>query len=88
MEDKRREREGERRREARENGVVLEREGKRGREERGKGKGKRERGVGVGDPSVGRWKGGMLVLGRRDVDAIEGRGERRGGRGGKRGRGR
>jgi len=86
MEEKKREREEGRRREARENGVVLEREGgkKRGKE---RGWGKRERGV--GDPAVGRWKGGMLVLGRRDVESIQGReGTGRGGRGGKRGRGR
>ena len=90
MEAKKAEREEVRRREAREGGVVLERRG--GREQRrgvrrGKGEGE------VGGPGVGRWKGGMLVLGKGDVEAIEGRKRAEGmgrgkGRGRARGRGR
>ena len=78
---KAREREAERRREAREGGVVLE------KERRGDGKrkvGRRERGV--GGPNVGKFRGGTLVLSKRDVVEIEGRKEGgRGGRGRKRG---
>ncbi|PQE32766.1 swr1-complex 5 protein [Rutstroemia sp. NJR-2017a WRK4] len=77
-----------RRREAKENGIVLE------RERRGGGKGKsggvrRERGVGA--PAVGRLVGGAtLRLSKRDVEGIEGpkRGSRGGGRGGRGGGGR
>ncbi|GAB7343685.1 hypothetical protein MBLNU457_1671t2 [Dothideomycetes sp. NU457] len=79
------EREERRRREARENGVVLERVVKKD----DKGEKRRERGV--GGPSVGRMRGGTLVLSQRDVRGIEGprRGGRGGGRGGRgRGRGR
>jgi hypothetical protein len=60
-----RRRERVRRMEAKESGVVLE------REQRGStGKGKRERAV--GGPSVGKFRGGMLMLSRRDVASIEG----------------
>jgi hypothetical protein len=75
------EREGKRRAEAKENGIILEREKK----ER-KVVGKRERGV--GGPSVGKFKGGTLTLSRKDVASIE-RGSGGGGRGrgqGKRGK--
>jgi len=58
-----------RRDEARESGVVLERatKGKVGAVEKRK---RRERAV--GGPGVGRFRGGMLALSRRDVRAIEG----------------
>jgi hypothetical protein len=74
-----------RRSDARENGIILERE-KRKRE----AVGKRERGI--EGHSVGRYKGGMLTLSKRDVRSIEGprergRGGKRGGRGGGRGGG-
>ncbi|MCJ1476878.1 hypothetical protein MMC13_005547 [Lambiella insularis] len=90
IEAKRVEKEETKRKEARETGVILEKEVKRG-DAAGPGRkeGKRDRGVGA--PAVGRWKGGMLVLGRRDVEAIEGRSRDRVGRGSKgggRGRGR
>ncbi|KAF2680609.1 hypothetical protein K458DRAFT_344923 [Lentithecium fluviatile CBS 122367] len=68
-------REGKRRAEAKENGIVLEREKK----ER-KVVGKRERGI--GGPNVGRFKGGTLTLSRKDVASIT-----RDGGGGGRGRG-
>lgn len=69
-----------RRNEARENGVILEREVRKSSGARGK---MRDRGV--GGPSVGRMRGGMLTLSRRDVAEIQG--PSRGG-GGSRGRGR
>jgi hypothetical protein len=63
-----------RRRGARENGIILEKE-KRVK----KSDGKRERGV--GGPSVGKYRGGMLTLSKRDVRSIEGpKDERRGGK--------
>ena len=72
-------REEKRRREAKENGITLEKE-VRIRVEKGK------RDKGVGGPSVGRFKGGMLTLSRRDVrDITSGTGGGRGGKG--RGRG-
>jgi hypothetical protein len=67
-----------RRDEARENGVVLERAAK-GKVRGAEKKGRRERGV--GGPGVGRFRGGMLTLSRRDVRAIEGPRERAGGKG-------
>lgn len=63
-------REGKRRRDARENGVVLERKGGR---ERGR---KWRREVEVDGPGVGKWTGGMLRLSGRDVRDIEGMGVR------------
>jgi Domain of unknown function (DUF4602) len=73
---RRREREERRRREAREAGVVLEAPAsKRGRGATGR---RRERGS-VGDPAVGRFRGGVLTLSERDVALIRGK---RGGRGG------
>lgn len=74
------EREEKRRREARENGIILERAKKeKVGEER-----KRERGV--GGPGVGKFSGGMLKLSKRDVASITGEGRGGGGgRGGKRG---
>lgn len=71
-------RDDKRRSEARENGIVLERE-KKVR----KVAGKRERGV--GGPSVGKFKGGTLTLSKKDVASITGGG---GGRGGKSKKGR
>jgi hypothetical protein len=76
--------EEERRQEAREAGIVLEKAtGKSGKKARRPGE--RDRDRGVGGPSVGRMKGGMLTLSKRDVAEIE-----RSGRGpvGRRGRGR
>jgi hypothetical protein len=75
-----------RRREARENGIILERakNAKKGGEK------KRERGVGA--PGVGRFSGGTLSLSKKDIAEIEGPKRtmssgkgKRGGRGGKRG---
>ena len=61
-----------RRREAKENGIVLERAvaGKKAPEAR------RERSV--GGPSVGRFKGGTLMLSKRDVANIQGPKEKKG----------
>lgn len=59
-------REAKRRREARENGVILEREvGKKTRRDR-------PRDGGVHRPGVGRLKGAELRLSERDVKSIEG----------------
>ncbi|KAF2430413.1 hypothetical protein EJ08DRAFT_633894 [Tothia fuscella] len=58
-------REGKRRREAKESGIVLEKEKRKFRVQE-----KRERGV--GGPGVGKFKGGMLTLSRRDIDSIQG----------------
>ncbi|PSN71118.1 hypothetical protein BS50DRAFT_546236 [Corynespora cassiicola Philippines] len=73
-----------RRTEARENGIVLERESKVAAR---KGPAQRERGV--GGPGVGKFRGGTLTLSKGDVASITGGGGggRRGGRGGKGGRG-
>jgi Domain of unknown function (DUF4602) len=77
--EKRRTQERERRREALENGIVLERavKGKK----RDQKSSRRDRGV--GGPSVGRMKGGTLVLSRSDVRAMDGNTEGgiRGGKG-------
>jgi hypothetical protein len=64
---KQRERESRRRKEARENGIVLEKakgEAKRQRD------GKRNRDI--GGPGVGRFSGGTLRLSKRDILDIEG----------------
>ncbi|KAM0286252.1 hypothetical protein ACHAQH_000980 [Verticillium albo-atrum] len=79
-------REDKRRREARENGVVLERTAPAKKVEK-KGRHKRA----LDGPEVGRMRGAELKLSDRDVQRIEGSGGRGGGRGGKfggRGRGR
>ncbi len=82
---KRTEKEEKRRREARENGVILEKAKmivKKG------GDAKRERGVGA--PGVGKFSGGTLKLSKKDVFDIEGpkrSSSSRGGRGNGRGRG-
>lgn len=78
---KKEDRERERRKEAKENGVVLERVR---REEVNGGAERRERGVGA--PAVGRFSGGTLRLSKRDVEGITG--PKSSGRGGKGGRGR
>ncbi|KAM3068837.1 pre-rRNA processing and 40S ribosomal subunit assembly [Clarireedia jacksonii] len=71
-----------RRREAKENGIVLERE-RRGKGKSGSGGKRRERGV--GGPGVGKLVGGAtLRLSKKDVAGIEG--PKRGGSGGKGGR--
>lgn len=90
IQKKKEDKEFERRREAKENGIVLERVRREGTDGRGGGFGggnKRERGI--GNPSVGRFSGGTLRLSKRDVDGITGpKSSGRGGRGGKAGRGR
>ena len=60
------EREELRRREAKENGIILEKAGKRKK----KDKSMRQRGIGA--PSVGKFQGGMLKLNKKDVAEIEG----------------
>jgi len=59
------EREAKRRQEAKENGIILERE----RRERKTSAGKRERGV--GGPAVGKFSGGTLKLSKRDLTDIK-----------------
>ncbi|KAF2719571.1 hypothetical protein K431DRAFT_305012 [Polychaeton citri CBS 116435] len=82
-------REDKRRKEAVENGIVLEKARKRdvGGSSGGSGgdKLKKRRERGVGGPNVGRFASGTLKLSARDVRDIQG--PRRGGRGGGRGRG-
>ncbi|KAA8910460.1 hypothetical protein FN846DRAFT_775219 [Sphaerosporella brunnea] len=76
IEEKKSMREKKRRREAKEAGIVLEKEVKE-RKIR-----KRVKGMGVvGEPGVGRWKNGGLVLSKRDVASITGGGEKRSGGG-------
>ncbi|KAB8416333.1 hypothetical protein FH972_024853 [Carpinus fangiana] len=80
---KKKQKEESRRRDARENGIILEKETvERTRRERDDVERKRERGV--GGPSIGKFKGGTLQLSKRDLGAIKGpsRGGRGGGRGG------
>ena len=60
------EREELRRREAQENGIILEKAGKRKR----KDSIMRQRGIGA--PSVGKFQGGMLKLNKKDIAEIEG----------------
>jgi hypothetical protein len=76
------EREEKRRKEAKENGIVLEKaKMKKGSE------GKRDRGVGA--PGIGKFSGGTLNLSKKDISEIEGPRRSfagRGGRGGGRGR--
>ena len=68
IEAKRATRESARRAEARETGAVLARKRGQPRERRPRGKREAE----VGGPAVGRWRGGTLVLGRKDVREIRG----------------
>lgn len=80
-----------RRREARENGIILERIKGKGASKERRPQDRRERGVGA--PAVGRFEGGTLKISKRDVYEIEGpkkregKGGRGGGRGGRGGRG-
>lgn len=55
-----------RRRQAQENGIILEKATKGGK----RAAVKRQRGIGA--PSVGRFEGGMLKLSKKDVAEIEG----------------
>ena len=73
-----------RRGEARDAGIVLERESRAGSGK--KGGERRERGV--GGPSVGKFRGGTLSLSREDVRSITGGGGRGGKKSAKGGRGR
>lgn len=88
---KKMEKEEVRRKEARENGIILEKAGAKGKLNGKDGRrdtGKRDRGIGA--PGVGRFKGGTLTLSKKDIFEIEGPkrgGSGRGGRGGKGGRG-
>ncbi|KAI4866901.1 hypothetical protein F4820DRAFT_234615 [Hypoxylon rubiginosum] len=76
-------RESRRRREARENGIVLERPTAAATGGASKGMTRRKRGGGdVGAPAVGRLQNGMLKLSRKDIVEIQGDDSRRsGGRG-------
>lgn len=60
------EKEESRRRDAKENGVILEKAIKK----RSGGDARRQRGIGA--PSVGRFKGGTLKLSKQDVREIQG----------------
>ncbi|KAF2158221.1 hypothetical protein K461DRAFT_290466 [Myriangium duriaei CBS 260.36] len=78
--------ESERRQEARENGIILER-AKLGKKREVGGGGRRERGI--GGPSIGRFRGGTLSLSKKDVQGIQGSSvgsSRRGGKGKAKGR--
>ena len=59
------EREDKRRKEAKENGIILE------KASRGKKTADSRRERGVGAPGVGKFQGGMLKLSKRDVASIE-----------------
>lgn len=82
--------EAKRRKEAKENGIILERP--EVKKKKSKGSGKRE--IGVDRPGIGRMRGAELRISEGDVRKIEGsrdtfgrrgaRGGRTGGRGGKR----
>ncbi|KAK4196625.1 hypothetical protein QBC40DRAFT_233983 [Triangularia verruculosa] len=80
--------EAKRRREAKENGIILEREVKKSKSSRGKrsgggGRGERE----VGAPGVGRMRGATLRISAREAEVLNRPGPaRRGGRGGRGGR--
>jgi hypothetical protein len=82
-------REAKRRREAKENGIILERPiaptGGGGKKNKSGGGGtsisRRERAVAVDAPAVGRMRDGMLRLSKRDVAEIQGDGRGRGGGG-------
>lgn len=68
-------REDKRRREARENGIILEKPAPKSQ----KNTGKRDRGV--GGPSVGKFAGGTLNLSKRDLVAMQGQGSSKGKKG-------
>lgn len=75
-------REEKRRREAKENGIILERErpdeGASGKKARRKQQGSRRSDLPVDMPGMGRMKGGELRLSKRDVRAVEMEGKRMG----------
>jgi hypothetical protein len=81
MIDKARTTEEKRRREAREAGIVLERENRVAKKAPEK---KRERGV--GGPSIGKFRGGTLSLSKKDVQSITGGGGAKGKGKGKKGK--
>jgi hypothetical protein len=62
---KRQGKEDKRRREAKESGIILEKEVRKKKEA-----GKRDRGV--GGPGVGRMRGGLLTLSKKDIIEIQG----------------
>ena len=70
-----------RRKEARENGIILERKSGSGSGGGKKGERRKERDKGVGAPSVGKFRNGTLTLSRKDVGSITGEGGGGGGRG-------
>ncbi len=80
---KQNEKEEKRRKEARENGIILEK-AKIG----GKKSSDRKRDRGVGAPGVGKFSGGTLKLSQKDISEIEGPRRSSAGRGGRGGRGR
>ena len=65
IEGKKKEKEGKRREEAREHGIVLEKKQRKATRE-----GKRERAVDA--PGLGRFRGGTLTLSKRDVKGMQG----------------
>jgi hypothetical protein len=65
IEQKKQQLETGRRKEAKESGIILERVAAKKKASR------RDRGL--GGPSVGRFKGGLLKLGRKDVQDLQGR---------------
>ena len=67
IENKKRMKEQDRRREAKESGVILEKEVETSFKDK-----RRKRSRDVGAPAVGKWRGGTLVLGKKDVAEIEG----------------
>lgn len=75
-------REASRRKEATENGIILERARATGVKGGKVGEKRRERGM--GGPGVGKFQGGTLRLSQRDVRAIEGPKKRDGGKKGRR----
>lgn len=82
-------REEKRRREAKENGIILEREapGEGGSKARRKQQGgSRRSDLPVDMPGMGRMKGGELRLSKRDVRAVEREGKRMGDSGGRKGK--
>ena len=76
------EREEKRRREAKENGIILE----KAKTIKKRSDGKRDKGI--GGPGVGKFSGGTLKLSKKDIFDIEGPPRGTVGRGRKRGRGR
>jgi hypothetical protein len=75
IDKKKRDREEKRRKEAKEAGIVLE-----AVERKKTAIGRRERAIGA--PVVGKFKGGLLTLSKRDISEIQGSGGGIGGRGG------